>query len=143
MVGLSAKVSFEPLGFLNFLKITFPRIRSTKLSIWKVQSFFSQPPKRGYPCGLWTTFHFLLANTASDDAIGETLNVIVDIVINFFGCEHCVENFKKEIQEFPYDLITTIDDGVLWLWKLHNSGNFDLFCLFRTFEFFGKLIKFN
>ena len=84
--------------------------------------FFSQPPKRGYPCGLWTTFHFLLANTATDDAISETLNAIVDIVTTFFGCEHCVENFKKEIQEFPYDSITTIDDGVLWLWKLHNSG---------------------
>ena len=85
-------------------------------------------PKRGYPCGLWTTFHFLLANTASDDTT-QTINVIVDLVTNFFGCENCVENFKKEIQDFPYDAITTPDEAVLWLWKLHNSGK-----SFRVFD---------
>jgi len=80
----------------------------------------SETPKRGYPCGLWSLFHFLLAN--SDDT-ANTITVIVELVTTFFGCSHCVDNFKLEIEQFPFEAIQSKEEGVLWLWRLHNSVN--------------------
>ena len=64
-------------------------------------------------------FHFLLANSDSPKEIAET---IFNIVTEFFGCLHCVENFRKEIEEYPFDHLEDKKSGVLWLWRLHNSG---------------------
>ena len=81
----------------------------------------------------------------------DVAQTIANYVINFFGCSDCVENFKKEIEDFPIpegvddedlpqiDSTNDKDDNdeadldpeankisqeqVLWLWELHNSVN--------------------
>lgn len=78
---------------------------------------------RGYPCSLWTLFHFLLANSDSDTSTLQAADCIVSIVTHFFGCSECVENFKKEIVTFSPSSITDKKSGILWLWTLHNSVN--------------------
>jgi thiol oxidase len=78
--------------------------------------------KRGYPCSLWTLFHFLVANSADDEAAA-VVAVVVDIVTYFFGCLNCVENFKNEILQFPVNDVVDTKSAVLWLWRIHNSVN--------------------
>jgi len=67
-------------------------------------------------------FHFLVANSADDEAAA-VVSVVVDIVTNFFGCLNCVENFKNEILKFPINDVIDTKSAVLWLWRIHNTGD--------------------
>ena len=53
-------------------------------------------------------------------------NAIRDYILNIFSCRSCSEHFKNEIEQFRISEIKTTKDGILWLWKLHNSVNLRL-----------------
>ncbi|XP_066913236.1 sulfhydryl oxidase 1-like isoform X2 [Clytia hemisphaerica] len=81
---------------------------------------------RGFPCGLWTTFHTLTVNCAARDLSRISgLNVLIGIrgfVTRFFGCVHCREHFAK-MAKYIRSEVQTHDDGILWLWEGHNKVN--------------------
>lgn len=116
----------------------------------------SQPHYRGYPCGLWTLFHTVVTNCAIYDPklqktcshdqwtwrrpqskslhvvagskrmdITQVLFAIRDYIRDFFGCRQCSDNFSKMAVEIPKE-VTSASDGVLWLWRAHNSANLRL-----------------
>lgn len=83
---------------------------------------------RGYPCGLWTTFHTLTVNAflqRGKDADYDQLEVTTAIrkyVISFFGCRHCARHFSEMSANLSNE-IRSPDDSVLWLWQGHNKVN--------------------
>ncbi|GAB6031516.1 Sulfhydryl oxidase 1 [Chamberlinius hualienensis] len=87
------------------------------------QTFF-----RGYPCGLWTTFHILTANhymiSGKDKHFKPTkvLTAIRGYVMNFFSCERCVRHFTKMSANLESE-VNSPDSAVLWLWQAHNKVN--------------------
>lgn len=52
----------------------------------------------------------------------EVLWAMKGYVLNFVRCRQCGENFKKEIVDLEKN-ITTSDDAILYLWRLHNKVN--------------------
>lgn len=81
---------------------------------------------RGFPCGLWTTFHTLTVSCAELDSPRISgLNVLIgirDFITQFFGCVYCREHFKKMAKTIRTE-VTSHDDAILWLWKSHNRVN--------------------
>jgi thiol oxidase len=100
------------------------RIPQVQQHPWK-QCQGSKPWLRGYPCGLWSLFHTIMAGaTASTkpehvealhppekhmadplvmtgDEVGrDAMKSIALYIGTFFGCEECVENFKIEYSVF-------------------------------------------
>ena len=82
---------------------------------------------RGYPCGLWTLFHTLLAH--SDDPTA-ALHAIVGYVHHFFGCQACRVHFGQLVastSDPPPDGVHAPGAGPggaqLWLWRAHNAVN--------------------
>lgn len=89
----------------------------------------SQPKYRGYPCGLWTTFHTLTVNAVLQDGHNDhfnpkkTLRAIHGYVRDFFGCEECSKNFHEMYKVDAETSVNIADDGILWLWRAHNKAN--------------------
>ena len=119
---------------------------------WKACRGWSDA-SRGYPCGLWTLFHTLIAHSADDP--GAALNAIRLYVQFFFGCRGCAAHFLQMAKEgLPKDAALLLNsdgdgaggaaakepmpDGVhappatsaaaasLWLWRAHNAVNLRL-----------------
>ena len=42
---------------------------------------------------------------------------------SIFSCRDCGDHFKLEEKIFPRIDIQTNEDGVMWLWKIHNKVN--------------------
>ena len=62
----------------------------------------SEPIYRGYSCGLWTLFHYLLSEAHQRHLRPRIIpNQIKNYVIEIFSCRSCSDNFKLEVQEFP------------------------------------------
>jgi len=81
----------------------------------------------GYPCGLWTLWHTLTVSQASK-ATGDprqVMRAMKQYVQQFFGCRECAKNFAKKIENGTLieTNITTYDDAILLLWKVHNKAN--------------------
>ena len=89
---------------------------------------------RGYPCGLWSLFHTLLAH-AKDPAAA--LLAIEGYVEFFFGCNACATHFlsmargangeARSLRGAPDGIHgTAASDAAaasLWLWRAHNAVN--------------------
>ncbi|XP_042236902.1 sulfhydryl oxidase 2-like isoform X2 [Homarus americanus] len=89
----------------------------------------SEPKYRGYPCGLWTTFHILTVNSVLQDGNSElyrpkkTLQAIHGYVKHFFSCKYCSEHFQAMYAKDAESSVIVADDGILWLWRGHNKVN--------------------
>ncbi|XP_068228524.1 sulfhydryl oxidase 2-like isoform X2 [Palaemon carinicauda] len=89
----------------------------------------SSPKYRGYPCGLWTTFHTITVNAVLKDGLSaqfnpkKTLRAIHGFVRDFFGCRYCSEHFQEMYKVDAESSVTVPDDGILWLWRGHNKVN--------------------
>ncbi|XP_071529825.1 sulfhydryl oxidase 2-like isoform X2 [Panulirus ornatus] len=89
----------------------------------------SEPKFRGYPCGLWITFHVLTVNSVLQDGNSDvynpkkTLRAIHGYVKHFFGCKHCSEHFQAMYAVDAESSVNVADDGILWLWRGHNKVN--------------------
>ncbi|XP_062976451.1 sulfhydryl oxidase 1-like [Elgaria multicarinata webbii] len=84
---------------------------------------------RGYPCSLWTLFHFLtvqegLPNNKELEP-SEALSTLRKFMNNFYGCPKCVRHFEKMASESMNEVKST-DEAILWLWSKHNNVNFRL-----------------
>ncbi|KAK9877899.1 hypothetical protein WA026_020125 [Henosepilachna vigintioctopunctata] len=84
---------------------------------------------RGYPCGVWTMFHYLTVN-AADYNKGrrqvnpkEILMAMHGYIKNFFGCAECSQHFQKMAAERKIEQVSSLNESVLWLWKAHNEVN--------------------
>ncbi|KAK4314016.1 hypothetical protein Pmani_014679 [Petrolisthes manimaculis] len=89
----------------------------------------SEPKYRGYPCGLWTTFHALTVNAVLQDGSKKFYNpkkplqAIHGFVKHFFSCSHCSQHFQAMYALDAESYVNVADDGILWLWKGHNKVN--------------------
>lgn len=84
---------------------------------------------RGYPCGLWTTFHALSVACYNAKVADEHLfyDAMSGYITNFFSCLECRKNFGKEIDKIRFDEEPDHQHAsILWLWRLHNSVNMRL-----------------
>ncbi|XP_069741471.1 sulfhydryl oxidase 2 isoform X2 [Narcine bancroftii] len=92
----------------------------------------SQPQYRGYPCSLWTLFHFLTVraerhpemqiNAGLDNGPRVVLQVMRRYIHHFFGCRDCAQHFEEMAKE-SMAAVETRDGAILWLWKKHNEVN--------------------
>ncbi|XP_067009064.2 sulfhydryl oxidase 1 isoform X2 [Anabrus simplex] len=89
----------------------------------------SRPRYRGYPCGLWTTFHMLTTNAVIEEGHKKTfdrlevLNAVLGYVTYFFGCHDCSQHFQEMARKSMYANVTGPDESILWLWSAHNQAN--------------------
>ncbi|KAI9559056.1 hypothetical protein GHT06_015845 [Daphnia sinensis] len=91
----------------------------------------SRPNFRGYPCGLWTTFHTLTVSYAlkhPDDSEVDpalVLQAMKGFIKYFFGCAHCSNHFidMAEDELNPIESVKSPRQAVLWLWAAHNKVN--------------------
>lgn len=89
----------------------------------------SESKFRGFPCGLWTTFHVLTVNSVLQDGSKKlyiplkTVKAIHGYVKHFFGCSYCSEHFQAMYAEDAESSIKVADDTILWLWRAHNKVN--------------------
>ncbi|XP_064114873.1 sulfhydryl oxidase 2-like isoform X2 [Macrobrachium nipponense] len=89
----------------------------------------SSPKYRGYPCGLWTTFHTITVNAVLQDGRNEKFNAkkplraIHGYVRDFFGCKYCSQHFQEMYKVDAESSVNVPDDGILWLWRGHNKVN--------------------
>ncbi|KAE8610463.1 hypothetical protein XENTR_v10012136 [Xenopus tropicalis] len=84
----------------------------------------SHPNFRGFPCSLWTLFHFLTVQ-ASEDTAAPPTEVLLGLrgyVKNFFGCRECAGHFESMAAE-SMNTVNTLDEAILWLWDRHNRVN--------------------
>ncbi|CAL4149286.1 unnamed protein product, partial [Meganyctiphanes norvegica] len=76
---------------------------------------------RGYPCGLWTTFHTLTVNSMDGPKL---LPAIHGYIKYFFSCSHCSQHFQTMYKEDKGETAIKVpDDAVFWLWRAHNKVN--------------------
>ena len=84
---------------------------------------------RGYPCGLWTTFHMLTVNFAvqsfdqMQDDPTKVLRAIHGYVKHFFGCAECSQHFLEMSSRKKMYEVKSKDENILWLWRAHNEVN--------------------
>ncbi|XP_076061148.1 sulfhydryl oxidase 2-like isoform X2 [Oratosquilla oratoria] len=89
----------------------------------------SNPKYRGYPCGLWTTFHSLTVNAVLMDGERPDFNPLMPLraiytyVKHFFSCSYCSEHFQEMYNEDAEQSVHNPEDGILWLWRGHNKVN--------------------
>ncbi|CAG9761782.1 unnamed protein product [Ceutorhynchus assimilis] len=85
----------------------------------------SSPQYRGYPCGLWTMFHYLTVNVAEYSGLNPrlALEAMHGYIKNFFGCSDCSQHFQDMAKRREIDKVATFDDSILWLWMAHNEVN--------------------
>ncbi|XP_072015500.1 sulfhydryl oxidase 2-like [Amphiura filiformis] len=88
----------------------------------------SEPKYRGYPCGLWTLFHSLTVSHVStnrmieDPNVFEVLHAMKVFIKQFFSCRECSKNFAHESAHLDLE-VKTLDESILWLWRVHNRVN--------------------
>jgi len=71
----------------------------------------SSPRLRGFSCSLWTLFHFMTVQAASNDESQDPLEVLQAMhgyIKNFFGCTECSEHFQVSQRAESYVPMTTI-----------------------------------
>ncbi|KAI8046699.1 sulfhydryl oxidase 2-like [Drosophila gunungcola] len=81
---------------------------------------------RGYPCALWTLFHYWTVQNGLPSYPlfpGNVLRTIWNFVKYFYDCPDCVSNFEKMVKRRPIELVKTHDAEILWLWETHNEFN--------------------
>ncbi|XP_057369617.1 sulfhydryl oxidase 1-like [Daphnia carinata] len=91
----------------------------------------SRPNFRGYPCGLWTTFHTLTVSYAlkhpdnSEVNPALVLQAMKGFIKYFFGCAHCSNHFidMAEDELNSIESVKSPRQAVLWLWAAHNKVN--------------------
>lgn len=89
----------------------------------------SESKYRGYPCGLWTTFHTLTVNSVQKERNSPSFNpkqvlrAIHGYVKHFFSCQHCSTHFQAMYAEDAESSVNVADDGIVWLWRGHNKVN--------------------
>eukprot|EP01147_Barroeca_monosierra_P009597 gene9597-1821_t len=78
----------------------------------------SSPQYRGYPCGLWTLFHTLLAHTTDRDKEEGAQKLLVVIADHFLSMYNSADTFMSGLPK-------NIESGraMLWLWDAHNRAN--------------------
>ncbi|XP_041417449.1 sulfhydryl oxidase 1 isoform X1 [Xenopus laevis] len=79
---------------------------------------------RGFPCSLWTLFHFLTVQAGEDKTANpqEVLQVLRKYAKHFFGCRECAGHFERMAAQSMSN-VSTSDDAILWLWDRHNRVN--------------------
>ena len=88
----------------------------------------SDPRFRGYPCSLWTLFHTLTVNAATQDqafhfgGVSTVTKSMLGYISHFFSCRDCAEHFSSHVSQMGY-LPHTGDQSILWLWTIHNTAN--------------------
>nr|XP_056700672.1 sulfhydryl oxidase 1 [Euleptes europaea] len=86
----------------------------------------SRPEFRGYPCSLWTLFHFLTVQEALQSSRftspSEVLSTMRRYVHYFFGCRECADHFEGMAAESMHR-VKNKDGAILWLWSRHNRVN--------------------
>ncbi|XP_062977580.1 sulfhydryl oxidase 1-like [Elgaria multicarinata webbii] len=89
----------------------------------------SQPLLRGYPCSIWTLFHFLTVQEGLPVPNNENgtpsvaLSTLREFMKNFYGCRKCAKSFEIMAKE-SMDEVKNTDEAILWLWSKHNIVNF-------------------
>ncbi|XP_042879711.1 sulfhydryl oxidase 2-like isoform X2 [Penaeus japonicus] len=89
----------------------------------------SEPKYRGYPCGLWITFHTITVNAVLQDGNNvnfnpkKTLQAIHGYVRHFFSCSYCSKHFQEMYALDAESSVSVADDGIIWLWRGHNKVN--------------------
>jgi len=84
----------------------------------------SKPHLRGYPCSLWQLFHTLTV-AAYEEAGYSPRDILLNMkgyIRNFFSCWECADNFMEESANLEHE-VTNREQGVIWLWRTHNSVN--------------------
>lgn len=83
---------------------------------------------RGYPCGLWTLFHYLTVNAVPNKGAAprEVLNAMHGFIKNFFGCSDCSFHFQSMAEIRRLIDVSTLDNSIFWLWGAHNEVNLRL-----------------
>ncbi|XP_050514454.1 sulfhydryl oxidase 2-like [Diabrotica virgifera virgifera] len=85
--------------------------------------------QRGYPCGLWKLFHFLVTNAALDPSNTQdtkptvVLEAMHGYIKNYFGCVDCSEHFQDMAKRRKLFEVQSWEESVLWLWRAHNEVN--------------------
>lgn len=88
----------------------------------------SESHYRGYPCGLWTLFHYMTVSAMRDsehvhfDPL-EVLNAVLGYITFFFGCTQCSKHFQEMANRSMRAKVTNAQQAVLWLWSAHNEVN--------------------
>ncbi|XP_045464224.1 sulfhydryl oxidase 1-like isoform X2 [Harmonia axyridis] len=89
----------------------------------------SQLETRGYPCGVWTMFHYLTVNAAEQN-IGkakadpkEVLSAMHGYIKYFFGCADCSQHFQAMAAERKINEVSSYSESIMWLWAAHNVVN--------------------
>lgn len=85
----------------------------------------SNPRFRGYPCGLWTTFHYLTVAARESGSIdgNEVLSAMHGYIKHFFGCSDCSNHFQEMAKRNDIFSTKSTDAAILWLWMSHNEVN--------------------
>lgn len=85
----------------------------------------STPEVRGYPCGLWKMFHYLVVNAAEKHNRDpkEVLKAMHGYIKNFFGCADCSKHFQEMAKRNNMDGVDSLESSIIWLWKAHNEVN--------------------
>lgn len=81
---------------------------------------------RGFPCGLWTLFHYLTVQSAEIENKYDSLQILQAMhryIKNFFGCSECSNHFQEMAKRRHIWDVDTKDDAILWLWEAHNEVN--------------------
>ncbi|KAB7493669.1 Sulfhydryl oxidase 1 [Armadillidium nasatum] len=92
----------------------------------------SKPTFRGFPCGLWVTFHTLTVNAVfreKDNPDYNPKDVIRGIhgyVKYFFTCDYCSTHFQEMYKKDAETFVQKPDDEIMWFWTSHNKVNMRL-----------------
>ena len=101
---------------------------------------------RGYPCALWSVFHTILIGAqyidssdsdkdpviakfrqwcANNDCSRDVFAAVAGYIMHFFGCQTCVDNFKKELAVENQNTVSTFvsENPAMKLWRIHNHVN--------------------
>ncbi|KAM4023514.1 sulfhydryl oxidase 1 [Anomaloglossus baeobatrachus] len=86
----------------------------------------SKPEFRGFPCSVWTVFHFLTVRAAQlgseESNPQEVLKAMRNYVRYFFGCKECARHFEEMARE-SMNGVRSLDEAIRWLWLSHNKVN--------------------
>lgn len=89
----------------------------------------SSPKYRGYPCGMWTMFHYLTVNAADQNRNKENANprevleAMLGYIKNFFGCADCSKHFQEMAKKNDLHGVSELNSSIIWLWIAHNEVN--------------------
>lgn len=80
--------------------------------------------QRGFTCGLWGAFHYMLARSNDAEAAAD-VEVIRDTIHAFFKCGECRSHFRRIRSPKELGLAGVLGrrGASLWLWHAHNVVN--------------------